>query len=98
MPKTFRYTLGEKIDMLFIETTEAIHTASYMGKDEKLPLVKTATIKLDGLKFFLEVAWELRAIDTKKYGMISDPLAEIGRMLGGWLRKLDTTKTKPNLL
>lgn len=87
-PKTSRYTLGEKIDSLFVEVVEYIAVASYLSKQDKIPYVKKATLKLDVLKFFLQVAWEIKALDTKKYIMLSEKLNEIGRMLGGWNRQL----------
>ena len=66
------------------ETLELIIIASYLGKKEKLPYVIRASTKLDLLKFFLQVAWEIKALDSKKYIMLSEGLDEIGRMLGGW--------------
>lgn len=86
-PKTSRYTLGEKIDRLFIETTELVFTASYLAKDEKTPVIEKAIAKLDLLKFFLQIAWEIRALDNKKYIALSEELGEIGKMLGGWARQ-----------
>lgn len=47
---------------------------------------------MDLLKFFLQVAWEIGALDNKKYAMISEPLGEAGRMLGGWLKKMSSPK------
>jgi hypothetical protein len=32
----------------------------------------------------LLVLWETRSLDTKKYAVLSAPLDEVGRMLGGW--------------
>lgn len=87
-PKTSRYTLGSKIDSLFIEIIERAVAASYRKREEKLPLVESATHKLDLLKFFLQISWEIRALDTKKYIALSERLEEIGRMLGGWLKQL----------
>jgi hypothetical protein len=86
-PKDSRYTLGGKIDKLFIETTEYTVVASYLNKTEKLPIIRKATTKLDLLKFFLQVSWEIKALDTKKYIKLSENLNEIGRMLGGWLKQ-----------
>ncbi len=40
------------------------------------------------LKFFLQIAWEINAIDKNKYIALSQPLVEIGKMLGGWKKKL----------
>ncbi|MDP2364066.1 MAG: diversity-generating retroelement protein Avd [Ignavibacteria bacterium] len=87
-PKTSRYTLGSKIDSLFIETTESVIKASYLTKAEKLLYLTQASIKLDLLKFFLQVAWEIKALDNKKYIRLSEKLNEIGKMLGGWLKSL----------
>ncbi len=85
IPKTHRYTLAIKIDNLFIEIIEMISSASFVKKEEKTPYLRTAIRKLDTLKILLLVLWETRSVDTKKYELISLPLDEIGRMLGGWL-------------
>ena len=88
LPKTARYTLGEKIDSLFVEIIEYIVIASYLTKQEKLPYLKKGLVRLDVLKFFLQVAWEIKALDNKKFLEISEKLIEIGRMLGGWNKQL----------
>lgn len=88
IPKTSRYTLAAKIDSLFVETIEQIVISTYLQKEEKLPCLSRASTKLDLLKFFLQVAWKVKALDNKKYLTISQDLDEIGRMLGGWLRQL----------
>ena len=36
----------------------------------------------------LQIAWEIKALDAKKYILLSGKLDEIGRMLGGWLKQL----------
>ena len=71
-----------------MEVIEHIVVASYLSKQDKLPYLKKATIKLDVLKFFLQVAWEIKALDTKKYITLSEKLDEVGRMLGGWIKQL----------
>ena len=87
-PKTSRYTLGAKIDLLLVEIIEAIVIAIHSSKKTKLPFVRKASIKLDLLKFFLKIAWEIKALDNKKYALLSKELAVIGKMLGGWQRQL----------
>jgi len=88
-PKKSRYTLGLKIDSLFIEIIELLFTASYLGKEQKLPYLQKAGGKLDLLKFFLQIAWELKTIDNNKYITLSKQLEEIGKMIGGWIRSLN---------
>ena len=87
-PKDSRYTIGGKIDNLFLETIESIIKASYSDKLEKLISLKTASGKLDFLKFFLQLAWEIKSLDNKKYISLSEKLDEIGKMLGGWVKSL----------
>jgi hypothetical protein len=89
-PKKSRYTLGDRIDLVFIQLVELLWAAGYQAKDEKLPTIIAAIKKLDGLKFLLRIAWEIKILDTKKYSALSEPLFEIGKMLGGWKKGLDT--------
>lgn len=87
-PRLSRYTLGTKIDLLFSDLLECILLASYAGKDQKRGFILRASSKLDLLKFFLQLAWELKVLDNKKYLGISAPLTEVGKMLGGWQRQV----------
>ncbi len=87
IPKDARYTVGAKVDSAFIETVEAVFRASITAKDKKIAYIEEASIKLDIVKFFLQIIWEIKALDTKKYALISAELNEIGRMIGGWLRQ-----------
>lgn len=85
--KISRYTLGEKIDRTFVELFELLFTASKTSKGEKYVDLKRASATLELLKFFLQILWETKDLDTKKYTALSESLAEIGKMLGGWLRQ-----------
>lgn len=80
--------MGAKIDTLFADTVELILLAGYASKPQKTVLVQRASTKLDALKFFLQVAWEVKALDNKRYTRISEPLFEVGKMLGGWRKQL----------
>lgn len=88
VPKSPRYTLGTKIDGSLVETAELLFVASYLGKEQKLPYLQKAAGQLDLVKFFLQILWEIQALDNKKYITLSEKLDEIGRMLGGWIRQL----------
>jgi len=85
-----RYTLGEKIDTTFINILECLFVASYQSRSEKLPTILLAIGKTDILKFFLRVSWELRALDNKKYVLISEKMNDLGRMIGGWKKGMES--------
>ena len=84
IPKTHRYSLGQKIDELFCHSLEAIITANFLTKQEKLPYVRQAIRKIDTIKVFLMILWETKSLDDKKYIQLSLKIDEAGRMLGGW--------------
>lgn len=87
-PRLSRFTLGTKIDSLFAEIVELLFLAGYTSKSQKLVIVQRAATKLDALRFFLNIAWEIKALDGKKYIRLSEPLTEVGKMLGGWRKQL----------
>lgn len=95
IPKQSRFTLGTKIDTLFIDILELFYIASYLGKTEKLTVLQKTNGKLDVLKFFLQISWELKILDTKKYIELSQALDQVGKMLGGWKRGLESKLSPP---
>ena len=89
IPKKSRYTIGGKIDLLFIEIIELVFKASYLKPELKIPLVKETSMELNLLKLFIQILWERKILDNNKYTIISELLDTTGQMLGGWLRQLE---------
>ena len=84
LPQVHRYTLGNRIDKLFIEIIENVSTAAFLSKEEKLPYLGVAIRRLDTLKVLIMILWETRSVKDKKYIELSVHLDEVGRMLGSW--------------
>ena len=88
LPKVHRFSLGQRIDALLIETIEATVTASFLSKSDKLPFVRLALRKIDTVKVLLLVLWESKSLDDKKFIALSNHFEEVGKMLGGWSGQL----------
>lgn len=88
MAKFSRFTIGTKIDILFLETIEFILLAEYAPKDQKSSILKRASGKLDALKFFLQLTFEMSMLKPAHYIPLVTPLAEAGKMLGAWQKQL----------
>lgn len=88
--KDHRYTLGFKIDSLFVGIIEDLYQAQFEKEYRKYFNINNASLKLDKLKFFLQILWEIKGIDDKKYIHLSNHLNEVGKMLGGWLKDSKT--------
>lgn len=92
-PKKSRYTLGDKIDRLFLTLLDLINLASYQKPEDKIITLTKSILTLDSLKFFLQLSFETKLLDTEKYITLSEHLQELGRMLGGWRKGLETKNT-----
>ena len=88
LPKIHRYSLGTKVDTLFIELIESLAVATFLSKEEKIPYLRISMRKLDTLNILLLVLYETQSLDSKKYITISEKINEIGKMLGGWYGQL----------
>ena len=96
IPKVSRYTIGTKVDNLFTNCLEYSLLARYADKDSKTEYISKLVVTFDSLKFFLQILWDLKILDDKKYSHLSQQLAEIGKMIGGWSKyiKNETPPTK----
>jgi len=86
LPKITRYTLGAKIDNLFTDCIELALLASHESKEQKGATLVKLNAKFDSLKFFFKLLWEVKGINTNVFTQISKQLAEVGRMIGGWMK------------
>lgn len=96
IPKQNRYTLGSRIDQIFLTTIEFCFLASYAPTSKKVAHLDQTISRLDLLKLLLQLIWEIGALDTNKYIELSEQLAEVGRMLGGWRKGLITKTSTSN--
>ena len=87
-PKVERFGIGQKIEQSFLATLELTFAAAYLPPDQKIVLLGKTISRLDVLKFFTQLAWESKLVQTDKYADLSKRLEEIGRMLGGWRKGL----------
>ena len=97
-PKTHRYTLGGKIESYFLDLLELIFISLYLSCEQKIPKLILAVSKLEGIKFFLQLAWENKCIATQKYSELSCALAELGRIIYGWKCGIEKKERKQNSL
>ncbi len=78
------------MDGYFLELLECVFTSLYLAPEQKIVRLTTAVSKLDGVKFFLQIAWENKCVPNEKFIALSEMLDEIGRMIGGWKKGLET--------
>ncbi len=99
LPKEHRFTLGQRIDDIFISTISAVATASFTPKQDKLPAIAQAIRHLDVIRVLLMVLWETGSLFEPYYIALSKKVEVVGRMLGGWQLNIQSlNKNSPSVL
>ena len=94
-PKVERLGIGNKIEQNFLAVLELTFQSAYLPLEPKIVSIAKTISRMDVLKFFIQLAWESKLLPTEKYSELTLKLGEIGRMLGGWKKGLET-KLPPN--
>lgn len=74
------------METTLLDVLEEIILASNLSRQEKLPVLKQTSSKIDLLKILLRLGKDLKVIDNKNYISFENDLSEIGKMLGGWIK------------
>ena len=85
-PKKDRYTLAQRIEFTLLDLIEAIVLSSNLPKQEKLPILRQASTKIDLLRVLFKLGKDLKIIENKKYVQFESSVSEVGKMLGGWIK------------
>lgn len=86
MSKQDRYTIWQRCDGMILDILEGILAASQMSGAAKIPTLERTSMKLNFLRVFVRLMRETDGIDQKKYIALQEPIDEVGRQLGGWMR------------
>jgi len=87
-PKNLKFSLADRIQQLASELMELVVEAYFTSPEHKKPMLVKANIKVELLRRYLRVAFELGVFTSSVLLRMQEPLDEIGRMIGGWMKKL----------
>ena len=88
MDKRWRYTLGARIETSLLDLLRELLMAKHAPKSLKSGYLIRASSHHELTVLTLRLALELKLANPTKLLQIQSTLAEVGRMLGGWLRSL----------
>jgi hypothetical protein len=90
-PKTKRYTLGQKLDNISLDIIELLF--SIPTSANKISILQIMSVKIDLLKVLLRLSKDTQTLNNKEYLELQTILAEIGKMLGGWIKSTKQNTT-----
>lgn len=85
LPRSQRYLLGDRLELAGFDVLEILLEACY--SQPKLPLLKTANIKLEKIRYYIRLSKDLKLISLHRYEVLSKMVNEIGMQLGGWIKQ-----------
>ncbi len=85
-PRDQKFLLGDRIETLMLDFLEDMIVAYYSR--EKLLLLDKGNLKLERLRYLIRLCNDLKFLNDRRYGLISEKINEIGRMVGGWRKSL----------
>ena len=84
--RSYRFSLGERVVAHGLDLLLALVEASYTAN--KASLLQQANGKVNGLRYLLRLAKDLRLLTVDSYAFAAERLEEIGRMVGGWQKSI----------
>jgi hypothetical protein len=86
-PRAFRHTVTARLLGVAMDLPERLYEAqSRRGKARREALTE-ADVTLNKLRLYLRLAHQWRWLSDGQYEHVSRMVAEIGRLLGGWIRQ-----------
>jgi len=85
-PKPYRFTVIQRTMDAALDFQEALFAAQSRSGAERLAYLREADARLNALRLYLRLVHHLRWLNDGQYRHVSAMVAEIGRLLGGWLK------------
>jgi hypothetical protein len=84
-PKSYRYTVTQRMMDAALDFQEALFDAISQGGSTRQKHLRAADAHLNKLRLYLRLAHHWRWLNDGQYRHVSVMVAEIGKLLGGWL-------------
>ena len=84
-PKSYRFSIAVRIENSVLEFTELVAVANM--RNVKRPLLEQADEVLTRLRILVRLSFDMQFISLNSYEFGSSQIAELGKMLGGWIKK-----------
>jgi hypothetical protein len=86
-PRPYRFTVTQRLMDAALDFQEALFDAQSAGGQARLARLQAADAHLNKLRLYLRLAHHWGWLRDGQYRHVSAMVAEIGRLLGGWLQQ-----------
>lgn len=86
-PKAQRFVLTKRLEDAALDFQETLFLANAHSGRTRLNHLQTADAHLNKLRLYLRLVQQWQWLNAGQYEHVSKLVAEIGKLLGGWLRQ-----------
>jgi four helix bundle protein len=86
-PKSQRYVIGQQTMNVLLDIARLIIQANRQRGQSRLRTLWLIDGKLEEFRLLIRLAKDLHMLPVKQYGLMSEQAAEVGRLLGGWIKQ-----------
>lgn len=91
-PRVYRHTVTQRLMMAALDFQEALFHAQHQGGTTRQKHLREASAHLDTLRLYLRLVHHWGWLTDGQYRHVSLMVAEIGRLLGGWLKQAQSKR------
>jgi hypothetical protein len=85
LPKSYKFTLGDRITNRLYDCLEDLIQAKYAR--QKLELLQSINLHLDIIRYQGKMLLDFQLISSERYQEVNNLIDDIGRELRGWLNQ-----------
>ena len=86
-PRAFRFTVTQRLMDAALDLQEALFEAQSLREAARLEALRNADVALNRLRLYLRLAYQWHWLNAGQYEHVSTLVAEIGKLLGGWIKQ-----------
>ena len=86
-PKVYRHTVTQRLMDAALDCQEAVFAAQGVRDTRRQSALQDADIALNRVRLYLRLAHHWRWLNDGQYAHVSAQVAEIGKLLGGWIKQ-----------
>ena len=86
-PRAYRHTVTQRLIGAALDCQEAVFTAQASRGAPRQSALARADAALNALRLYLRLAHRWHWLSDGQYAHVSTLIAEVGRLLGGWVRQ-----------
>ena len=86
-PKVYRHTVTQRLMDAALDCQEAVFAAQGAREARRQLALQDADIALNRVRLYLRLAHHWRWLNDGQYAHVSAQVAEIGKLLGGWIKQ-----------